>query len=219
MDKKAKPKKRRFLPPEQRRRQILNAAAQVFSEKGYFKTRISDIAARANMGHGTVYRFFPSKRALATEVIGARGATGFFQSLNENSIKKTNPMEFFEAIGSNYLGNLEERLPIIRFAIAEGVSNKDLARQYYDNLLQILFDNLTEAVSNFQERGIFKEGDSFLLGHIFYSMLFGFLYSQELMYGKEKTNIDKEELIDTIVDVFLNGVKNAECRCPSRKKH
>ena len=207
MRKRQKQKKRRFLPPAQRKSEILKAAAIVFSEKGYYKTRISDIAARAKMGHGTVYRFFPSKRVLATEVIGARGATGFFQSLKENTIAKANPSEFFMTIGANYLGNLEERLPIIRFSIAEAISNKDLARQYYDNLLKTLFDKLAEAVSTFQENGIFKDGDPFLLGHIFYSMLFGFLYSQELLYGKENLLIDKKKMISTVVDIFLNGIK------------
>ncbi|RJX32476.1 MAG: TetR/AcrR family transcriptional regulator [Desulfarculus sp.] len=209
MSKRQNQKKRRFLPPGQRRGEILKAAAQVFSEKGYYKTRISDIAARAKMGHGTVYRFFPSKRVLATEVVGARGATGFFQSLRENTIEESNPSEFFMTIGANYLGNLGERLPIIRFSIAEAISSEELARQYYENLLQTLFDKLSEAVSTFQEKGIFKEGDSFLLGHIFYSMLFGFLYSQELLYGKEITHIEKQRLIETVVDVFLNGVRKA----------
>lgn len=209
MGKRENQKKRRFLPPGQRRGEILRAAAQVFSEKGYYKTRISDIAARAKMGHGTVYRFFPSKRVLATEVIGARGATGFFKSLRENTIEKSNPAEFFATIAENYLGNLGERLPIIRFSIAEAISNEELANQYYDTLLQTLFDKLAEAVTTFQERGVFKDGDPFLIGHIFYSMLFGFLYTQELLYGKDKTHIDKQRIIKNVVDVFLNGVKKA----------
>jgi AcrR family transcriptional regulator len=158
------------------------------------------------MGHGTVYRFFPSKRALATQVVGARGAIGFLQMEMDRSQKHYNPKELLTAIGSNYLGNLEERLPLVRFSIAEALSNEDLAKQYYDNLLQKLFDGLADTMSAFQDKGVLRDGDPFMLGHIFYSMLFGYLYAQELLYGREKTHMNKEELINEVVDIFLNGV-------------
>lgn len=46
---------------QKRRRQILDAARQVFAEKGFAATRVSDIAARAGVSQGTVYWYFESK--------------------------------------------------------------------------------------------------------------------------------------------------------------
>lgn len=43
---------------------ILAAASEIFSESGFAKTRIEDIASRANVGKGTVYEYFPSKEHL-----------------------------------------------------------------------------------------------------------------------------------------------------------
>ncbi len=40
---------------------MLAAAAEVFSEKGYAGTTISDVAERAKIGKGTVYGYFTSK--------------------------------------------------------------------------------------------------------------------------------------------------------------
>jgi len=200
-------KKRRLIPKKQRRKEILEAAAQIFSEKGYYKATVSDIASRAGIGHGTVYGFFPSKQALATEVIGAKGATGFLEAVKDSSVENLDAEEFLRTIGKKYFGNLKDRLPIIRFAIAEGVSNSELARQYYEKLLLRLFNHLAEHMAAFQEKGLFKKADPFLLGHIFYSILFGFLYSQELMFGREITKIDLDKVIDLAVDVFLHGVE------------
>ena len=194
------------MPREERRRLILKAAVEIFSEKGYYKARISDIAARANMGHGTVYRFFHSKRELATEVIGARGATGFLQAFDESSFDELGPEEFFKAIGEKYLGNLRDRLPAIRFSIAEGILNEEIAVEYNEKLLQTLFGYLSKFVTHYQEKGFIKERDPYLLGHIFYNMLFGFLYSHELMYGNKVAPIDREKMLNEIVDVFLHGV-------------
>lgn len=42
-------------------RQILDAAYDLFIEKGYRKTRIGDINKRAGIGHGTFYLYFKNK--------------------------------------------------------------------------------------------------------------------------------------------------------------
>lgn len=49
---------------DQRRAQIVEAAFAVLTENGYEGTSIADIAARAGMGQGTVYRYVNSKREL-----------------------------------------------------------------------------------------------------------------------------------------------------------
>lgn len=54
---------------EYRRRQILQAAEKVFSEKGYHQTNIADIARELNIGHGTFYRYFKNKREIFESVV------------------------------------------------------------------------------------------------------------------------------------------------------
>ncbi|HEY9313850.1 helix-turn-helix domain-containing protein [Williamsia sp.] len=49
---------------DHRRTQIVEAAFAVLTEKGYDGTSIADIAQRAGMGQGTVYRYVNSKREL-----------------------------------------------------------------------------------------------------------------------------------------------------------
>ncbi len=56
------------LPPEQRIADIMRAAREVFTEKGYSDSLISDIAERAGVVEGTIYRFFENKRDLLQRV-------------------------------------------------------------------------------------------------------------------------------------------------------
>ena len=49
---------------EERRRQILEAALAVFSQRGYHATNVSDVAAQAGVSQGTIYWYFDSKEAL-----------------------------------------------------------------------------------------------------------------------------------------------------------
>jgi AcrR family transcriptional regulator len=47
-----------------RKREILDAARQVFAERGFHRTRMSDIARAAGVSQGTLYHYFESKDEL-----------------------------------------------------------------------------------------------------------------------------------------------------------
>lgn len=49
---------------EARPDEVLDAALELFIEKGYAATRVEDIARRAGLSKGTVYLYFPSKEAV-----------------------------------------------------------------------------------------------------------------------------------------------------------
>ncbi|HET7458975.1 MAG TPA: TetR/AcrR family transcriptional regulator [Gemmatimonadaceae bacterium] len=55
--------------PEERPRQILEAALEVFGERGLGQARLDDIAKRAGLSKGTIYLYFPNKEELFREVV------------------------------------------------------------------------------------------------------------------------------------------------------
>ncbi|MCH8309100.1 MAG: TetR/AcrR family transcriptional regulator [Chloroflexi bacterium] len=57
------------LPAEERRQQILRAAVDVFARLGYHGAGTADIAAAAEIGEPTIYRYFESKRNLYIEAV------------------------------------------------------------------------------------------------------------------------------------------------------
>jgi len=62
-------KKRDLDRKESTRQDLLNAAIEVFGDKGYHRSHISDIVAQAGVGQGTFYRHFKSKRDLIDTVM------------------------------------------------------------------------------------------------------------------------------------------------------
>ena len=61
----SKPAARKFRRrAEARPDEMLDAALELFMEKGFAATRVEDIAGRAGVSKGTVYLYFPSKDAL-----------------------------------------------------------------------------------------------------------------------------------------------------------
>ncbi len=55
--------------PNERKRQILEAAAAVFSRSGYHEARMDDIAEAAGLSKGALYLYFPGKEALITALL------------------------------------------------------------------------------------------------------------------------------------------------------
>ncbi|RRH70089.1 TetR/AcrR family transcriptional regulator [Falsigemmobacter faecalis] len=68
------------LPPERRIADIMTAAREIFTEKGYTEHVISEIAERAGVVEGTIYRFFANKNDLLQQV-----AEAWFQEMMDQS--------------------------------------------------------------------------------------------------------------------------------------
>ena len=54
------------------RQRLLDAAEAAFGRQGYFATSIVDLTRRARVAQGTFYIYFPSKRAIFTELVRQR---------------------------------------------------------------------------------------------------------------------------------------------------
>lgn len=57
------------LPREQRVADIMASARRVFAEKGYDDASVAEIAARAGVVEGSVFRYFENKRVLLVKVV------------------------------------------------------------------------------------------------------------------------------------------------------
>lgn len=55
-------------PPDQRRREILDAATHLFRERGFDVATVQAIAGQAGVAAGTVYLYFPSKEAILVAI-------------------------------------------------------------------------------------------------------------------------------------------------------
>ncbi|MEO3784908.1 TetR/AcrR family transcriptional regulator [Actinocorallia sp. B10E7] len=63
---------------ERRRGQILDAATRCFASKGFHSTSMQDIFKESGLSAGAVYRYFPSKAEIVSEI--ATGRRGFVEA-------------------------------------------------------------------------------------------------------------------------------------------
>lgn len=70
----------------QKRKDILNSAMELFREKGFHNTRMEEIALKAGVGKGTLYEYFTSKQEIFDETCIEK-VTGIKEKIEEISLK------------------------------------------------------------------------------------------------------------------------------------
>jgi AcrR family transcriptional regulator len=85
---------------------VLDVAAECFAERG-LDVSVDEIARRAGVGHGTVFRRFPTKDALVAAVVGARLREVCEQAREAAARPDAGPafVEFFERLAALYTDN------------------------------------------------------------------------------------------------------------------
>jgi AcrR family transcriptional regulator len=86
----------RKTPQQERSRRtvdsVLEAAAQVFAQRGYANTTTNHIAARAGVSIGSLYQYFPSKDAVLLALAERHMERSFAAAMQEVGDKRTAPV-------------------------------------------------------------------------------------------------------------------------------
>lgn len=121
---------------------IMEAGAALFREKGFEAVTMSDIAARSGTAFGSLYRFFPSKDALADALLTQYAQRSLDQlgALTEKAAEMS-PEDLAKAMVAFMLGLLAERSFAVAVIEARGTgeSKRALFRaELRDNLTALL---------------------------------------------------------------------------------
>jgi AcrR family transcriptional regulator len=139
---------------ERRRQQIVEAAYEVFAEQGYHATGIADIAARLDVGHGTVYRYFENKRDILDHVVDY-ALTKFFTAVVTEDLPAPQTREEFRdqmrMLGNRLFTGIAEADPrLTRMLLLEaGSIDADLLQRILGML-----DTITSMLTPMLARGV-----------------------------------------------------------------
>jgi AcrR family transcriptional regulator len=74
---------------------LLESAARLFAERGYHRTTVEEVVAEAGVAKGTVYWYYPSKKALFLAVL-QRSADVYREGLVEAAASAGSPLQQLE---------------------------------------------------------------------------------------------------------------------------
>ena len=152
------------------RTRILQAARAIFFRDGFMEASLDEIAGRADLGKGTLYRHFESKAELYVAVLAANGAI-FEDRMRAVIDSEAHALDQLRAVGDFYKRYWSERPE--NFGIFWAVNSQnfigelsrpllDEVRSIWEQPLRILEHVLSKGV----ERGELRPCDPWVMAHV-----------------------------------------------------
>jgi len=168
-------KRRRVLKsPEDRRQEILDAAVEVFSERGVSKATVADIAEAAGVAKGTVYLYFSSKE----ELLGALRDRFVDELLGHvaDLLGQAGQGDFWELVDTTIESMADfmfENKDLMLVFVEEGLSSD--AAKVFPNVGSRIDSMFAAAIQQGIEQGACKVADPELMAAFFHHALEGTL--------------------------------------------
>jgi AcrR family transcriptional regulator len=122
-----------------RRNQILDAATQIFAEKGFHRATVRAVAQAAGVADGTIYTYFASKDELLIGILDRLNQTDerpehFAQVGHDGDFRA-----FFTEYLRERLALVFASLPVLQALLPEVMTNGALRQRYFEQILQPTF--------------------------------------------------------------------------------
>lgn len=138
----------------ERRKVILAAALDEFSERGFEAARLDDVAKRAGVAKGTIYLYFRDKETLFQELLREM-LTPIIGNIEAMGLADIPVKQLAERLRDVFVREIFEtrRKDVMRLMIAEGRRFPKLAEFYYREVLSRVFDALRVVLKRAAARG------------------------------------------------------------------
>lgn len=192
---------------EDRRNQILDTATDLFARQGYEGTTTREIAERAHVNEAIIFRHFPSKEELYWAVIEhqchlGKGRAHMEAQLGSNADLRS----VFLAIAEDFLRRREEDDRLGRLLLFSALENHRLSHRFFQTHIAEVYERLSEYIRERIADGTLREIDPLMAARSFYGMLVYHYMIQELFGGKKYLKMDRAQVAESLVDVWLNGM-------------
>ena len=187
--------------PEERRREILAAAAVVFAEQGYRCTDMDRIAEQAGVGKGTVYRFFTNKETLFMATVEA-AVDDLSAYVNSAVEQLEDPLEQLRLGISRYLEFFECNPGTVELFIQERSEFRRESKPMYFVYQDIHGEAWKERFRVLVRQGRMRDVSPELAQELFSDFLYGAVFSQRLSGDRPSRSAQTEQ----IVDILFRGI-------------
>jgi TetR/AcrR family transcriptional repressor of mexJK operon len=173
-------------PPQEapaREEEILRAAFDVFTEKGFHGATMLDVASRARASKATLYARYPSKEALF-EALMAWATRQGTDALDAIAADETlDPLTALHRLAAQLLALMlqPKKLALFRIAVAEGNRLSAVGRSYSAFTRDHGMERVRAIVARLLKQGLIEIDDRAEFGHSFIGLLQGELFMRALL--------------------------------------
>jgi AcrR family transcriptional regulator len=198
---------------ERSRRQILDAALQLFSHHGYGATSVRDIAQAASVSTGNVYHHFPDKETIFRTLLDEYWAALSDPEFPFNKALATGVFpDNLEDLGHAAEKSVRDYKPYVALIYVDVVEfDGSHIRKFYSDMAQ-RFENFLQSTGKADELSrTLRPGISPVSAVMLAARFFLNYFSVEILFGvKNHFGKANDEVIREISEMFRHGMLRAE---------
>ena len=201
---------RREQKKAESRKRILEAARAVFFRDGFMPANLDEVAERAEVAKGTLYRYFESKAELYVAVLAHDGAL-FERKLRETLAPQLSPPDQIRCTGRFYLEHWMRNRDYFRifWAIENQEVIGELPRaviqeitKLWEQCLQLLADIVARGAAE----GIFRPCDPWQVAHLLWTLANGLIQTEASAARRKLRRGALSKDFEDAVEIVLRGL-------------
>jgi AcrR family transcriptional regulator len=194
--------------PDARPEEIIEAAIEVFGERGFAHTKLDEVARRAGVSKGTLYLYFDSKDALFRAMMKQRLEAKIASSEELVRNWTGSSADLLRAYVTMHWAsvNQPQNVRLIRLVMSELVSFPELAKWYYQEGVLRMRSIVEKILARGVASGEFRQTNTPLTARLLQLLCVQTAQFRHYLMPFDPTQISAEAMLEGIVDLYLNGI-------------
>jgi AcrR family transcriptional regulator len=193
----------------EKQKQILLAAIDSFSEKGYAATSTSEIAKKAGVAEGTIFRHYKTKKELLMAIVAPTMAKFLAPFIIRDISKVLNTNyacyeDFLRAMIENRRDFLQQNLSIFKIMLQELPFHPELQIQFKTHILPEVYERIKALIEHYQDLGEIIELPAYTVVRLIASTIFGYLIGRYLLFPEIEW--DDELETERTIQFIMHGI-------------
>ena len=194
----------KIKPEQDTRSKILSTARSLFAHRGYDGTTTKELAEKAGIAEGTLFRHFTNKKAILVEV-----ATQGWVELLTDLLMELSEMANYEAISQviyKRMLHLGKNHEVMRVCFMEVQFHADLREKIQQEVVTKMTDVAEAFFQTAIDRGIYRPLNAKVVAQVFLGMFVIAGFSYDTIISPDSNHQEMLEMAEGLADIFLNGV-------------
>jgi len=189
----------------QRKAQIVQAALEVFVEKGYYAANVSDVAQKAGVSQGTIYHYFPSKDDLFWVAYEAWEVQSLYGEIQQALGASQSPTEQLRILAQTVGERMTQAAAMLPANVEfwSHLTRNEAVRQGFQRLFATMRGHLARIIQEGITQGEFTDVNAEETASLLIATYDGLI----LQWLADPKQINWPSISQTLSRVFLHGLQ------------
>jgi AcrR family transcriptional regulator len=164
------------------------------------------LAQAAGVAEGTMFRYFPNKKAILIEV-----ATNGWVDILTDLLTELSEMGSYKAVEQvmrRRMWNLQKNAQLMRICFMEVQFHPDLRDRIQAEVIDKMMDVAEAFFQTAMDKGIYRQMDAKLVAKVFLGMFAIAGFADHTIMNPNATQGEMQQMAEGLADIFLHGVLN-----------